>query len=104
MYENDFDEFNFKVLETETNEIIKKQDLKKLTCDILFELKKSPIKALFIASKNGFLNWSRGERTIYCLGMTLLDFEMVDTNKEVNILYNDVNRNVENFLIMCYNL
>lgn len=40
MYENDFDEFNFKVLETETNEIIKKQDLKKLTCDILFELKK----------------------------------------------------------------
>ena len=29
----------------------------------------------------------------------MLDFEMVDTNKEVNILYNDVNRNVENFLL-----
>lgn len=99
MYKDEFDEFNFEVLENETNNIIKKEDLKELTTNILFHVDKSPVKALFIASKDGVLSWSRGDKTIYCLGMTLLEYKEMNIDKELNKLYISVNEKIENLLL-----
>lgn len=100
MYNIDYENNNFDFLENKSNYIITKKELKELTNNILFNMEKPPINALFYASKKGsfILNNSNVNR-IFTLCIYIIDLPNSQNQLKQDALFKKIDSEIEKFLL-----